>query len=92
MSNLYKIVEQIQKDLYCPVCGKKFNVGEIRIKGIFNHTIIIQSICDEGHITLFMTKIHGNIKDNQPITKIDISNLHKELIDFDGDFEKQWSS
>lgn len=88
MDNLYKIIEQIQKDLHCPVCGKKFEVGEMKIRGIFNHTIIIQTVCDESHATLFMTKLQKNMQKSRPITSKEILTLRNKLKDFGGDFEE----
>lgn len=90
MNNLHKIIEQIQKDLSCPACGKSFDIGEIRIRGLFDHTIIIQTICDNNHLTLFMTKIQDQITKNKPITTNEIIGLHQKLTKFDGDFEKLW--
>lgn len=90
MPNLHEIIAQIQKDLYCPVCGKNYEVGEIRLRGLFDHTLIIQTICDNGHVTLFMTTLHNKSQKKQPISTNDILDLHNSLANFNGDFLKLW--
>lgn len=90
MPNLHEIIAQIQRDLYCPVCGKNYEIGEIRLRGLFDHTLIIQTICSGGHITLFMTSFRGNEQKKIPFTNNDILDLHNGLNDFDGDFQKIW--
>lgn len=87
--NLHQIIEQIQKDLSCPVCSRKYEIGEIRLRGLFDHTLIIQTVCVSGHMTLFMTTYRKKDKPEK-ITSDDIIDLHKVLRSFDGDFEKQW--
>ena len=87
--NLYQIIEQIQKDLFCPVCGKNYQVGEIRLRGLFDHTLVIQTICVNGHVTLFMTSYQKKEKLPKIITN-DVIDLHKELRNFNGDFKSEW--
>jgi hypothetical protein len=89
MPNLHEIIKQIQKDLYCPVCGKNYEVGEIRLRGLFDHTLIIQTVCENGHITLFMTT-YKKKEPTEPIMSDDILDLHNGLVKFDGNFEKLW--
>ncbi len=90
MPNLAEIIQQIQKDLYCPVCGKNYEIGEIRLKGLFDHTLIVQTICVNNHITLFMTTFTLSQK-KLPISSNDIIDLHNALETFDGDFQKLWA-
>ena len=91
MPNLHEIIAQIQKDLYCPVCGKNYEIGEIRLRGLFDHTLIIQTICSSSHMTLFMTTFKGSgQKKAAPLSNNDILDLHNGLNDFDGDFQKIW--
>ncbi|KKQ74088.1 MAG: hypothetical protein US94_C0014G0006 [Berkelbacteria bacterium GW2011_GWB1_38_5] len=90
MPNLHEIIKQIQKDLYCPVCGKNYEIGEIKIRGLFDHTLIVQTICDNGHITLFITIFQTKEKVSSISTNyvLDLSNT---LEKFDGDFQKLWT-
>lgn len=91
MPNLSEIIRQIQKDLSCPVCGKNYEIGEIRLRGLFDHTLIIQTVCSSGHLTLFMTTIKENQK-KTPISTNDVIDLYKALENFDGNFQKVWQS
>jgi len=91
MNNIHEIIKQMQKDLYCPVCGKSFEIGEIRLRGLFDHTLIVQTVCANNHLTLFMTT-HDKKKDQIPITTDDVLDLHNSLEKFDGDFQKLWPS
>ena len=91
MPNLHEIIAQIQKDLYCPVCGKNYEIGEIRLRGLFNHTLVIQTICDNSHVTLFMTTLLKKPQEKAPFSANDVLDLHNALENFDGDFQKLWS-
>lgn len=91
MPNLAEIIQKIQKDLYCPICGKNYEIGEIRLKGLFDHTLIVQTICANGHMTLFMTTFHPN-RERAPINANDIIDLHNALEDFNGDFQTLWNN
>lgn len=89
MSNLAEIIQQIQRDLSCPICGKNYEIGEIRLRGLFDHTLIVQTICANGHMTLFMTTVKEKQK-RPPISTNDIIDLHNALAKFDGDFQRIW--
>jgi len=89
--NLHEIIEQIQKDLTCPVCGRKYEIGEIRLRGLFDHTLIVQTVCVNHHLTLFMTTYRKQEKP-QPIASDEILDLHRNLKNFDGDFKKLWKA
>jgi len=88
--NLYEIISQIQKDLVCPVCKKNYEIGEIRIKALLDHTIVIQTICENGHVALIMTNFVG--KPQKAISNEEIKEIHEKLINFDGDFSKIWKN
>ncbi len=92
MPNLHEIIAQIQRELYCPVCGKNYEIGEIRLRGLFDHTLIVQTMCVSGHVTLFMTTIKKTGAEKLPLGTNDILDLHKSLNEFDGDFQKLWKS
>lgn len=92
MPNLAEILAQIQKDLYCPVCGKNYEIGEIRLRALFDHTLIIQTMCASGHMTLFMTNFKKQPQEKKPISTNDILDLKNALARFDGDFQKVWNN
>lgn len=88
MPSLMEIIQQIQRDLSCPICGQKYKIGKIRLRGLFDHTLIIQTICTNGHLTFFMTTIKTQKK--TPLSTNDIIDLHQLLENFNGDFQKLW--
>jgi len=90
MPNLHELIAQIQRDLYCPVCGKNYEIGEIRVKGLFDHTLIIQTICESGHITLFMTSFKAKAEKDHPLTTNDVLDMTNAIEKFDGDFTALW--
>ncbi|MBM2820517.1 MAG: hypothetical protein HW405_277 [Candidatus Berkelbacteria bacterium] len=90
MPNLHEIIAQIQRELYCPVCGKNYEIGEIRLRGLFDHTLIVQTMCDSGHVTLFMTTIKNVTREKHPLKTDDILDLQKSLENFNGDFQTIW--
>ena len=90
MNNIHEIIKQIQKDLYCPVCGKNYEIGEIRLRGLFDHTLIVQTVCANNHMTLFMTT-YDKKNNKKSVSSNDILDLHNALGGFNGDFEKIWN-
>lgn len=91
MPNLAEIIQQIQRDLACPVCGRNYETGEIRLRGLFDHTLIVQTVCSHDHMTLFMTTFREEKISKVPISANDIIDLHRVLERFDGNFQKIWN-
>jgi len=85
------IIKQIQRDLSCPVCSKKFELTQIKIKASFDQVLVVQTICPEGHATLFMT-IFNKLPNNkvEPINTNDVLDFSNSLNNFNGDFDKIW--
>lgn len=91
MSNLYRIISKIQKELSCPVCGQHYEIAKIKVKGLVDHTVMIQTVCDNKHLTLFMTQYHANSENERPITNKDIFDLRQKLAKFEGNLETFWN-
>ena len=93
MPNIQEILKQIQRDLSCPVCGSRFEMRDIKVRGAYEHTLIIQTMCFEGHLTLFMTVFRSQKKIQiKPVTTDDVLDLHQAIRNFNGDFEKLWKN
>lgn len=93
MGNFNEIIEQIKRQLHCPICGKKYELGEIKLRGSYSHTLVIQTICENGHSTLFVTNTKNPkeiFKNKKPIIIDEVLDLHHALKKFNGDFEKKW--
>lgn len=92
MSSLQEILKQAQKDLYCPTCGRSFTLGEIHLRGLFNHTLLLQTVCTNGHspvIMMFVTPYYQS-DELKSLDSDDILALHSTLKTFNGDFQKLW--
>jgi C4-type Zn-finger protein len=96
MSNLPEIIKQIQRDLACPICGAKYEISQIKVRGAFEQVLIIQTTCSDGHLTVFMTIFNEQDKQNKEvkiaITTNEVLDLSNSLTKFNGDFEglKLW--
>lgn len=92
MPDLSEILKQIQRDLCCPICGQKYEISQIKFRGAFEQVLVIQTTCNDGHLTLFMTFFPEKIqKEEKPaITSDELKTLQNKLKTFNGDFEKQW--
>lgn len=88
------LIKQIQRDLACPVCGRKFELSQIKIRGAFEQILFIQTTCSEGHLTLLMTVLkEQDMVKREPkpaITTNEVLDLSNRLNEFKGDFEKEW--
>lgn len=89
---MQEIIKQIQRDLSCPVCSKKFTLDAIQVKAVFQDILVIQTTCPEGHPTLFMTIFKSFPQKIEEISLNDVLDLSNQLNDFNGDFEALWKS
>jgi len=89
MFDIRQIIKQIQRDLSCPVCGRKFELSGIKIRANIDPVTIVQTTCSEGHLTLFMTAFGKNEAVKSIVTD-EILDLSNSLKNFNGDFEKVW--
>lgn len=94
MSSLQEIIKQAQKDLFCPTCGRSFNLSEIRLRGIFNHSLVLQTVCTNGHSPVIMIFVTAYYKDNielNPISFDDVISENDQMANFKGDFQSLWA-
>jgi C4-type Zn-finger protein len=104
MPNLEDIIAEARKSLTCPVCGKKFEAHEIKLRGFLDNAYIIQTMCDNGHPPLMTVFVASAGQNGTPTFVLQSNKTHKtkistdEVIDghlqveqFDGDFMKLWS-
>lgn len=89
MDQLYNIINKINK-LSCPVCKRKYLPSEIRLKNISGLLLVIQAVCANNHLAIFISDFSGLI--NKKITEKDILNLRKTLKKFNGDFASLWKN
>ncbi len=93
MPSLLELLQQAQKELTCPTCGRRFMLSEIRPRGHVNNTLMLQAVCSNNHfpIVLFFIPSKPFTDAITPITKGDILRLRQSLEAFEGDFKKIWS-
>lgn len=87
------MLQQAQAVLVCPVCHRRFERSELRLRGMFEHHGIIQASCSATHnptIVIFVADEQATNRSavQQPLTKQDVLELHQTLRTFDGDFRK----
>ena len=93
MPNIQEILKQIQRDMSCPVCGAKFAMKDIKVRGAFDHVVVIQTMCAEGHLTLFMTVFKKQEKIvAHPLVNDEVLDFSNAINHFNGDFEKLWKN
>ncbi len=92
MPNINDIIAQIQRDLNCPICGKKYEVSAIHLRGLVERTIIIQTTCPNGHMALLMTTIKPKDMAKKPVSDNDVLDLVNAINHFDGDFIELWKN
>ncbi len=92
MNSLQEILKQAQKDLYCPTCGRNFSLGEIHLRGLFDNTLLLQTICSNGHSPIIMIFIAPyKLKEQlKPIEMDDVLTFHAQIKSFNGDFQSLW--
>lgn len=88
MSDIREIIRQIHTEQACPICHSRYPLDQIRFRGTFGQTLVIQTVCKNGHITLFMTLVRLN--QYKQVSANDVLDLSEKLNNFNGDFEKLW--
>lgn len=92
MNSLPEIIREAQKDLYCPTCGRSFNLNEIHIRSLIDHTVLLQTLCANGHVPVIMIFI-ASVNSKPSIAAInnnDVIKAHAALKEFDGNFVSLW--
>lgn len=92
MNPIGEIIQKAQKDLYCPSCGRSFSFDEIKLRGLYNKTILLQTICTNEHTPIIMIFVasYKNLNNIHIIDADDIIKAHKTFKQFDGDFQSIW--
>lgn len=95
MRPIDRIILEAQRNLYCPVCRRKYTASEIKIRGAFDQTYVLQTVCRNGHLpilTTFIAALSGSdtqIKLVRPrtINQADYDQFSRALDKFDGNFQ-----
>ncbi|MDO8513900.1 MAG: hypothetical protein Q7S37_05350 [bacterium] len=94
MNPIQEIIQQAQRDLYCPTCGRTFSLNEIKLRGLYDHTILLQTACANQHTPVIMIFVasYKNINNIHVLDTDDILKAHKAFKIFDGDFQAIWGN
>ena len=84
------ILRAAQEDLSCPVCGRQFELDELKIRGAFESQYLVQAACQRGHsptLTLYVVVSQDDRIKTPCVTTDEVLDLHNALKAFDGDFK-----
>jgi hypothetical protein len=84
------IIKQIQNNLTCPICRRKFMPAEIKLKGVMGNIIIFNISCRNQHPEMQTIHIVMMQKNDPNVNNINLTNIYKQIEEFDGDFIKLW--
>lgn len=95
MRPIDRIILEATRNLYCPVCGRSYTSGEIKIRGAFDNTYVLQTVCRNGHLPILTTFIAALPGSNarvklvrpRPINQADYERFGRALESFDGNFQ-----
>ncbi len=92
MPSLIELLQQAQKELRCPTCGRSFLLSEIRCRGHMNNSVMLQAICSENHFPTVLIFIPSKTFPDslRPLTKKDVTKIKEVIAEFDGNFSKIW--
>ncbi len=87
------MIDQAQTALSCPVCHRRFERDELRLRGMLERHGVIQASCSEQHnptVVIFVATQSPakSSRHHKPLTSSDVLALHHTLKTFDGDFRK----
>ncbi len=103
MNGFETIINQVQKVLTCPACGRHFAPSEIHVRGVLDDLYILQTTCSNGHMPILTVALVTRSKKpatplniyhkpilKEKITADDVLDAQEQIDKFDGDFRKIW--
>lgn len=90
--SLIELLQQAQKELTCPTCGRSFLLSEIRPRGRSKNNLMLQAVCANNHFPVVLIFIPSKPFDGKikAIAKKDVEALSIRLDTFEGDFAALW--
>ena len=82
MRSLQDEIKQIQRDLFCPVCSRSFNLRDINVRSFAeNSTVELSVVCQRGHfpVILLIPVTLKELAKAGPITEKEIRRAHKMI-------------
>jgi hypothetical protein len=90
LNNFDKLIKEIQKTLFCPECKKRFNLKNIKLRGFFDETYILETRCENDHeslLAVFITQKKSKTNKLAPMSVNDGVKFKKYLKNFNGNFK-----
>lgn len=88
MFNFQKILQEIQRSVFCPVCKKKYSLKEIKVRGFFDETLLLEVKCSNHNkpltamIVAQPKKNHGKKNRTNPITSSEAKQFKQNIRQF----------
>lgn len=82
MRSLQDEIRQAQRELSCPVCGRSFDLRDIRVRSYLNNSSIeLSVVCSRGHspIILLVPVSLKEITKAGPITEKELRTIHRRI-------------
>jgi len=89
-----KILADIQKNLSCPVCKRKFTVSEIKFKYVLENLILFTVFCSNKHVPVKIVNLlvvdRTLRKETSFLEEKNMPKIYKQIDNFNGDFIRLW--
>jgi len=82
MRSLQDEIRQVQGSLTCPICGRSFDLKDIRVRGfIQNLTIELSIVCERSHtpLILIVPLDYRRLAKLGPITELEVRFAHRRI-------------
>jgi hypothetical protein len=82
MRSLQDEIRQAQQDLSCPICGRMFNLRDIRVRSYLNNGAVeLSVICSRNHFPVILI-VPVSLKEASqagPISESELKYVHKRI-------------
>lgn len=90
---VFEIIRRAQQELACSVCGRRFEIEEVHVRGVMNDHYLIQTSCRRGHNPAILLYVVGNKTiSTDALSTDDVLDLHQALKTFNGDFRSAFGA
>lgn len=82
MRSLQDEIRQTQRELSCPVCGRSFNLRDIRVRSyVGNSSVELSIVCSRGHfpVILLVPVSLKEIAQAGPITEKELKSVQRKI-------------
>lgn len=85
---LFDIIKRAQEELSCSVCSRRFDIEEIKVRGMMDGQFLVQVSCHRSHApALILYVVSTKQRPGNAMSTDDVLDLHQTLKTFNGDFK-----